>query len=559
MRRTALLLMVALTAAACGGGSVLTSTPPAAAPLTSTPTTTTLATTEEDSIPTTGPVGGGYPQDVVTAYMEGCAGDPADDEYCRCTVREFEQRLTVDEFLDLEGGDLSGGVVLEVATVCLDEIGMIEGPVADSPETPGPVPGDLEGYTNLTIDVIEEYWVVTLPEVYGIAYEDVAAAIPYFPSSGELPDCGPDELPDSDYKENAFYCFPGDYVAWDAEVLMPGLYTEFGDFAVALVLAHEWGHVIQARALVDGPGIMTELQADCFAGAWAGHVDGGGSNLLELHPGDLDEAMAGYLLFRDPPGTSPGDPDAHGSAFDRVNAFQDGFFNGAERCRTYEDGEFSVVAIPLTPEDSATGGDLPFADTAPLLAATLESFWFAAFPVLFGTEYTPMTDYGPYLPSTGVLPPCGPGEIDPEEYLYNAFYCPEGDYVAWDNENLFPSLWQEIGDFAIGMVLAHEWATGAQVRAGLPTEGLAASLQADCLTGSWTSAMVDGIPIVLDDDSETAIVLSAGDLDEAVAGFLLFGDEPGEGEPAAGTAFERFDAFQEGFFNGADRCLGYTG
>jgi len=545
MRRVALLLALASTAAACGGSSVLNST-----------SGTNLA---EPPSPTTDTSDAGWPQGVVTAYLDGCAEDPADDGYCRCTIREFEQRITLDEFLDLEGGDLSAGVVLDVATVCLEETGMLDNPLAGLPEIPRPVPDDLKGYTDLTIDVIEAYWAATLPGIYGIAYEDVAETIPYFPSTGNLPECGPDELPLDVYEENAFYCHPGDYVAWDAEGLMPGLYAEFGDFAVALVLAHEWGHAIQARASVVGLGIMTELQADCFAGAWGAHVDGGGSNLLHLQAGDLEEAMAGYLLFRDPPGTSPGDEDAHGSAFDRVNAFQDGFFNGPDQCATYEDGEFFVVAIPLTPEDRVTGGDLPFAETAPLLAATLETFWSAVFPVLFDTEYTPMTDYGPYLPSTGVLPPCGPVEIDPEEYLYNAFYCPDGDFVAWDNENLFPSLWQEIGDFAIGMVLAHEWATGAQVRAGLPTEGLAASLQADCFTGSWTSAMVDGIPIVLADDSETAIALSAGDLDEAVAGFLLFGDEPGDGEPAAGTAFKRFNAFQDGFFNGVEQCLDYTG
>ncbi|MCJ7726395.1 MAG: neutral zinc metallopeptidase, partial [Acidimicrobiia bacterium] len=330
---------------------------------------------------------------------------------------------------------------------------------------------------------------------------------------------------------------------------------EFGDFAVALVLAHEWGHAVQARGSIGGLGIMLELQADCFAGAWAGHVSAGESDLLALQPGDLDEAMAGYLLFRDPPGPSPGEPDAHGSAFDRVNAFQDGFFGGATACATYPDGDFVVVDIPLTQEDLATGGDLPFAETAPLLAATLETFWSAVYPELFGTEYTPMTDYGPYLPSTGVLPPCE--GIEPDDYANNAFYCPEGDYVAWDNENLFPSLWQEIGDLAVGMVLAHEWAVGAQVRAGLPIDGPAASLQADCFAGTWTTAMVTGIPILLPDETETTIYLSAGDLDEAVAGFIAFGDRPGES--VTGTAFERFDAFKDGFLGGAEQCLGYSG
>ena len=39
--------------------------------------------------------------------------------------------------------------------------------------------------------------------------------------------------------------------------------------------------------------------------------------------------------------------------------------------------------------------------------------------------------------------------------------------------------------------------------------------------------------------------LSAGDLDEGVAGFLAVSEEPG----SSGTAFERFDAFEDGFFH----------
>lgn len=537
--RIALLLVMGIAVAACGGdGSVLV------AP--SSPSTTAAETT---TVPTTAPEEERFPAAVVEAYLQGCA-DTADDlAYCRCTIGEFEQRLTLEEFVAL--GDLAGGVLLEVATICLAEVGGDE-PTVGSTAPQSLPPNDLRAYTDLTIAAVEAYWEAELPAVYGITYEEVGDTIPYFPSSGDLPGCGPEALPNTAYEDNAFYCFPGDFVAWDAESLMPGLYTEFGDFAVALVLAHEWGHAVQARGSIDGLGIMLELQADCFAGAWAGHISAGESDLLTLQEGDLDEAMAGYLLFRDPPGTSPGEPDAHGSAFDRVTAFQDGFFGGAATCAAYPDGAFVVVNIPLTQEDLATGGDLPFAETAPLLAATLETFWSAVFPDLFGTEYVPMTDYGPYLPSTGVLPPCG--DAEPEDYLNNAFYCPEGDYVAWDNENLFPSLWQEIGDLAVGMVLAHEWAVGAQARAGLPMDGVAASLQADCFAGTWTGDMVAGIPILLADGTETTIFLSAGDLDEAVAGFIAFGSP----QSAMGTAFERFDAFQDGFFGGAGQCLGYS-
>lgn len=492
----------------------------------------------------------GYPEPVVDAYMDGCTED-GDAEFCSCTIDELQKRITLDEFVALGEGDAtSSEVVLEVTEFCLVETGQLDPPV--NAGDGGLVALDLAQLLTLTEADLVAFWAGMLPDVYGVGYEDLAAVIPYYPSEGDLPACGPEPLPLEAYEENAFYCHPGDFVAWDAEVLIPGLYTEFGDFSVALVLAHEWGHAIQARAVVSGPTIMTELQADCFAGAWAGAVEGGSSDLLVLEPGDLDEAMAGYLLFRDPPGTSPADPDAHGSAFDRVNAFQDGFLNGPDRCRGYEDGEFLVVEIPLTEEDLETGGDLPFAETAPLVIEALETYWGLLYPQLFGAEYVPMTNYGPYVPSTGFLPPCGPGEPDPDLYIGNAFYCPPGDFVAWDNETLFPELYQRIGDFAIGMVLAHEWATGIQARAGLPTEGLSAELQADCLSGVWTADMVPS-------DNPMGLVLSAGDLDEAVAGFLAFGDDSSAGTPAGGTAFQRFNAFQDGFLNGAAQCLTYAG
>jgi predicted metalloprotease len=559
-RSLALVVTIVLLAAACGDGGGVTM-PTTAPETTESPTTTapegTIAPdTTVSSDPVLAPdasapaLENGYPQGLVDAYMDGCTED-GDATFCRCTIVEFQELMSLDEFVALGQGDpTASDVVLDVTEFCLAETGQLEEPVTVGDGVS--IALDLDQLVALTQDDLVAFWGTTLPDLYGIAYEDLAAVIPYFVSQGDLPQCGPDPLPIEAYQENAFYCHPGDFIAWDAEVLLPGLYTEFGDFSVALVLAHEWAHAVQARALVNGPTIMTELQADCFAGVWAGAVDAGESEVLVLEPGDLDEAMAGYLLFRDPPGTDPGGPQAHGSAFDRVNAFQDGFSNGPVKCRAYEQGEFLVVDIPLTEEDLQTGGDLPFADVAPLVIDALERYWSLLYPQLFGTDYVPMTNFGPYVPSTGLLPPCGPGEPDPDDYVGNAFYCPEGDFVAWDNENLFPALYQRIGDFAIGMVLAHEWATGVQARAGFPTEGLIAELQADCLTGVWTADMV---PF----DNPMDLVLSAGDLDEGVAGFLAFGDDPATGEPRGGTAFQRFNAFQDGFFNGAAQCLTYSG
>jgi len=414
-----------------------------------------------------------------------------------------------------------------------------EAPTTTAP----PAPLTLDEVIAATVADLEAYWEERLPGAYGAEYTPVSATVPYFPSTGDLPVCGAEQLTGQIAADNAFYCRPDDYVAWDAEGLLPDLYTEFGDFGVALVLAHEWGHVVQQRAGVRGATIMTELQADCFAGAWTAAVAEGSRPPLRLAPGDLEEAMAGYLLFRDPPGTSVADPAAHGSAFDRVNAFQDGFFGGVGECVPYEEGDYTAVDIPLTVNDLQTGGDLPYDDVPALIIPALEAYWEATYPSLFGSAWDPVDASGPYFPSSGDLPACeSAGPIGPAG---TAFYCPDGDYVAWDGERLFPELYQSIGDFALGMVLAHEWSTAAQWRAGLAIDGVAAELQADCLAGAWSGALA--FP-----QNPFDVTLSAGDLDEGVAGFLAVSEESG----SSGTAFERFDAFEDGFFNGPEVCLG---
>ena len=75
-------------------------------------------------------------------------------------------------------------------------------------------------------------------------------------------------------------------------------------------------------------GVLRELQADCFAGAWARWTADRG--LLEA--GDLDEATLAVFLARDLPGTPWTDPQAHGSGFERTRAFGDGFEGGARTC-----------------------------------------------------------------------------------------------------------------------------------------------------------------------------------------------------------------------------------
>ena len=200
---------------------------------------------------------------------------------------------------------------------------------------------------------------------------------------------------------------------------------------------------------------------------WTSYVDGGSSNYLTLSPGDLDEAIGGYLQFRDTPGTSIVDPGAHGSGFDRVNAFKEGYDLGAKRCADYVNEEPIVVPLEFTSqEDFDRGGDLPYEEIAPLMTADIEDYWTLVFPEVFGVEWTPLAAYGPfYVSEPETLPDCGSVQADPDGYAGTAFYCPDDDYVAWDDEGLMPDLYDSFGDFAVALVIAQESGTrGAGAR-----------------------------------------------------------------------------------------------
>ncbi|MPZ23743.1 MAG: hypothetical protein GEU28_09395 [Dehalococcoidia bacterium] len=223
-----------------------------------------------------------------------------------------------------------------------------------APETPGPLtPEQQEEYEadlQLAIESVDEYWSITFPEVFGGEYQSPSVFGPY--SSEED---GPTCFGEAATPVNAFYCFPPeDFIAWDEPNLFIPFFRDIGDFAIAFVIAHEWGHAIQARANLgfDALTILTELQADCFAGAWARWAQ---DEQEILEPGDLDEGVIALYTVRDPIDTPFTDPGAHGSAFERSNAFSDGFNDGPEACLVFTEGEDEQM-MDDQPEE-VPGGD----------------------------------------------------------------------------------------------------------------------------------------------------------------------------------------------------------
>ena len=100
--------------------------------------------------------------------------------------------------------------------------------------------------------------------------------------------------------------------------------TVTGDFAVAFVAAHEFGHHIanelQQQSGIAAPvGKNNELLADCFAGVWAAHAYVEGM----LEEGDIEEGLSAAQAVGDLEGQVTNDP--HGTGAQRQAAFLLGY------------------------------------------------------------------------------------------------------------------------------------------------------------------------------------------------------------------------------------------
>ncbi|HEX2314680.1 MAG TPA: neutral zinc metallopeptidase [Thermomonospora sp.] len=127
-------------------------------------------------------------------------------------------------------------------------------------------------------------------------------------------------------RNNAFYCIPEDYIAWDDNLMRTG-YAQ-GDAWVYLVIAHEWGHAIQNRLRMNHVARATELQADCLAGAALYGARRDGTLLFE--DGDVKELSNGLVAVGDD--TEWTNPQDHGDPIERITAFGKGRDGGVRAC-----------------------------------------------------------------------------------------------------------------------------------------------------------------------------------------------------------------------------------
>ncbi|GAA2650550.1 neutral zinc metallopeptidase [Paractinoplanes durhamensis] len=428
---------------------------------------------------------------------------------------------------------------LLVAAVLIAGCGLAPTPSNDGAR---PEQGSSDVVTKSLKDV-ERFWKANFPGIAaGKAFQPISGG--YFPYTETTPppDCGGQDF---EYQPNAFYCPDGDFIAWDAQQLIPQLQEGFGPLLVGVVMAHEYGHAIQARVGdIQQPTVVLEQQADCYAGAWLADVQAGRSTAFKKPSAtQVDNTVAGILMLRDQPGTPALADGAHGNAFDRVRALQEGVQQGAKKCAGYSAGNLQVTEVPFsTEEEAATGGELPYAQAVNALAKDAEEFWTRTFRELPGGGDWPQLGVEPF--TDGAPPDCN----DPDETAEGAaFYCPSGNFVAFDNSDLGPRLYQQIGDFAIGMLLGDLFARAAQERRGADTSGKAGQLTVDCLAGAWTNDL-----LTRDNQNNEGIRLSPGDLDEAVTALLAFGRAEDNTGP---SAFDRIASYRKGVLEGLGVCV----
>ena len=186
-------------------------------------------------------------------------------------------------------------------------------------------------------DLQNEFWPDEFAEA-DLTYRD--ATVEVFEDGVNTGGCG-----SASSAVGPFYC-PADNTAYiDIEymfILQRQLGAE-GDFSQAYILAHEIGHHVQnllginsamrqaqsiasSQAEANGLSVDLELQADCFAGAWARSFSDRGF----LDEGDLGEGVTAAGAVGDDAitGSDVQENFTHGSSAQRVQWFNIGFNEG---------------------------------------------------------------------------------------------------------------------------------------------------------------------------------------------------------------------------------------
>lgn len=392
--------------------------------------------------------------------------------------------------------------------------------------------GKIDQLAANSLDDIMSYWKDHFQQDFGKSMKPLSGGIySYTPDQSKQVPCVGDA---KDAADNAFYCPSGDLVAYDRDFLS-SLAKQYGDFLVTLVFAHEFGHAIQAR--IGEPSnktIVVETQADCFAGVFIKATTQGTPH-FKINSKDLDSVLAGYLLFSDAPGGSSSGNDSHGSGFDRITAFQDGFSGGAKACTSQFNNQRVYTEIPYqTANDQAQKGNQPYSDTVPGANEEFNAF----FDLLLKSSGKSWKELS--LKSTdGASNTCDGTKQDDQ-----VFYCKKDKTVYYADQSITKQAYDKYGDFAVYELLSIPFAEAALDSLGSKAKGSDRLTEAICLTGAFAGDAFRRT--VAGGGTLGGNSLSAGDLDEAIAVLLGIGSTNTVINTEGLTSFNRVAAFGKG-------------
>jgi predicted metalloprotease len=233
---------------------------------------------------------------------------------------------------------LGATAVVALLVVAAQITGSASGSSAPSRLTTAPTedgaPQDTADFLTAVTEDVDRYWTGAFADA-GLGEPRVGYAW-ISPGGAVQSACGPLD------ESAAAYC-PGDDTIYISERFADAIHAgaldralpgssqgyggTLGDFAVAYIVAHEYGHQIQDElGLFDRygdrvPTMALELQADCFAGVWARSAGDQG----RLEAGDVEEALDAALAVGDFDTASPGH---HGTPEQRREAWSTGFEAG---------------------------------------------------------------------------------------------------------------------------------------------------------------------------------------------------------------------------------------
>mgnify|MGYP000961055828 CR=1 FL=1 len=408
--------------------------------------------------------------------------------------------------------------------------------------------GDIDELARQAISDIEDFWGAVYRDHFDGEFKRVRALISWDANGFDAT-----EFCDLDTYQlvNAGFCKSNNTIGWDRSEMLPDVADEFGEMGVVMILAHEYGHAVllqSGQGAKSTPTLVSEQRADCLAGTYLRWIAEGNSERFTVNTSDgLNNVLASVISVADPL-LSEDNPaagfDEHGSAFERVSAFQFGFTDGVEACKSIDMREIAQRRgdLPtMLPQDQS--GELPVTE------ASVQSI-VDAMNTLFAPADPPELSFEPAdCPDARPSPPVS--------------YCPATNTIVVNLPELeamgqkrdsAKSVSLAIGDNTAYSVLTSRYMQAIQHQhGGVALDTAQAALRTACLTGVATAKLAAPSG---SDDGRT-VVLTAGDVDEAVSGMLTNGlaasDVNGESVP---SGFSRIDAFRVGVL-GADqgRCF----